>query len=500
MEFNLSEENYNDVRKSYEKVIVTAKLNQFISPLKTYEGLKKELPFSALLDSCGLNLETSRYSYIAIEAEEIIKAKGRVIRYQKNDINIRYTGDPLYFINGYLSRKTYQTKSSFFCGGGIGYFAYETYRYFQKIPLPPIEPEKLPDIYFFFPKVVLCFDELEKKVYISYSLDSAKEEYSEATNFIEKVFTEIKEIEHDDNERMNYKEDVVQKNLSAGFHDADYSFAENINLKKIRSQKEFEEMVKKAKEYIADGDIYQVNLSQRFEYETEKEPWEIYKTLRKINPSPFSAYLQLEDLVIISSSPERLIKKKNDKLETRPIAGSRPRGISSEHDEELSKELLLNSKELAEHIMMIDLERNDIGRVSEKGSVIPEPSIFIENYSHVKHIVSNISGKVLKSVDWIDILISMFPGGTITGCPKIRSMEIIAELEEMRRGIYTGSLGWIGYNGDFDLNIIIRTFLWQNKLLSFYTGAGIVHDSIPENEYKETLKKAEALIRTITIE
>lgn len=498
--FFLSKDQFDQLDSDVKRIVVTAKADICPSTVLSFEAFRENASHIAFLDSCDLNLETSRYSFLAIDSLLSIKAKGRVIWSIKNDITIRYTGEPLYFLNGFLTEKTYREELPFFTGGGVGYFAYEAFRYISDIPLTEKEPERLPDFSFFIPETVISFDSEEKAVYVSVTIETGEKDYDYAQQKITEVMEKLAGIEESTsslNEGISVAGENDQTASSEGFQGGDYSFIESGEIRKYRTQEEFEDIVVRAKEYIADGDIYQINLSQRFEYETDEDPWEIYKRLRVINPSPFAGFLKFQDLSIISSSPERLISRHGDRLETRPIAGTRPRGTTEEADEAISRELLLNPKELAEHIMMIDLERNDIGKVSKKGTVNPEPSMFIENYSHVKHIVTNISGEAIPQADWIDVFTAMFPGGTITGCPKKHTMEIISELEEIRRGIYTGSFGWIGYNGDMDLNIIIRSFLHQNNLLSFYTGAGIVHDSVPENEYRETLKKAEALVKSI---
>ncbi|MBU0672087.1 MAG: anthranilate synthase component I family protein [Candidatus Margulisbacteria bacterium] len=258
-------------------------------------------------------------------------------------------------------------------------------------------------------------------------------------------------------------------------------------------KQDFENTVQKAKEYIAAGDIYQVNLSQRLEIEFKGDPLELYQRLSLINPSPFASYFDLGDFQIISSSPERLIKLENGIANTRPIAGTRP-SWAKEAD------LILNEKERAEHIMLVDLERNDLGRVCEYNSVLVNEKMVIEHYSHVMHIVSNVTGKLKADKNWFDLLCAMFPGGTITGCPKIRSMEIIEKLEPVKRGIYTGSLGYIDpQTQTMDMNIVIRTIVLKENKAYVQVGAGIVADSDPEQEYLETLHKAQAMLDALAI-
>ncbi|MBU0574423.1 MAG: anthranilate synthase component I family protein [Candidatus Margulisbacteria bacterium] len=261
-------------------------------------------------------------------------------------------------------------------------------------------------------------------------------------------------------------------------------------LKSNFSQAEFESMVLRAKEYIKAGDIYQVNLSQRFELPLKEHPFEVYKRLRKINPSPFACYFDFGDFQLASCSPERLIKLENGIAETRPIAGTRPKQAAAD-------ELLLDPKERAEHIMLVDLERNDLGKVCDYGSVHVDENMVVEEYSHVKHIVSNVKGKLRSDKDCFDLLQAMFPGGTITGCPKVRSMEIIEELEPVRRGPYTGSVGYILQGGRMDFNILIRTIVAKGHRAFVQAGAGIVADSIPEKEYHETLHKAQAMLEAL---
>jgi para-aminobenzoate synthetase component 1 len=263
-------------------------------------------------------------------------------------------------------------------------------------------------------------------------------------------------------------------------------------------REEYVGIVKKAKEYIAAGDIFQANLSQRVSaYVGMHDPWRLYMILRDINPSPFSGFIDFGSYHIVSSSPERLVRVSNGVIETRPIAGTRPRGRDMKEDTQMRRELLLNEKERAEHIMLIDLERNDIGKVSAYGTVEVDELMITEDYSHVIHIVSNVRGSLVQHKTPLDVMRAVFPGGTITGVPKVRCMEIIDELEPVRRGPYTGSMGYIGFDGSMDLNILIRSFVIKNGFAYVQAGSGIVADSDPDREYQESLKKAEALVRTL---
>jgi anthranilate/para-aminobenzoate synthase component I len=257
-------------------------------------------------------------------------------------------------------------------------------------------------------------------------------------------------------------------------------------------------MVRQCKEYIAAGDIYQANLSQRFSAKVgDRDPLRLYEILRAINPSPFAAYAELDGLTVVSSSPERLVRLSGRVADTRPIAGTRRRGKDVDETRELTAELLTNEKERAEHIMLLDLERNDLGKVCTYGTVAVDELMVVEDYSHVIHIVSNVRGELAQGRDGFDLIRAAFPGGTITGVPKVRCMEIIDELEPVARGLYTGSLGYLANTGDLDLNIIIRTFVIRDGVAYAQTGAGIVADSDPAREYAETLEKAEALAKAL---
>jgi anthranilate/para-aminobenzoate synthase component I len=261
----------------------------------------------------------------------------------------------------------------------------------------------------------------------------------------------------------------------------------------------FERMVARAKKYIRAGDIYQANLSQCFSLRWGGNPLKLYEKLRLLNPSPFSAYLDFGRLKIASASPERLVRLRGASCETRPIAGTRPAGRNLRESRRFSRELLLSEKERAEHLMLIDLERNDLGRVSEFHSVRVDEMMTLEKYSHVIHIVSNITSRLASGKDRFDLLRAVFPGGTITGCPKVRCMEVIKKLEPCRRGLYTGSIGYLGFNGDMDWNIVIRTLVLEGDRARIQTGAGIVHDSVPRREYEETIHKAKALLEALGI-
>ncbi len=375
-----------------------------------------------------------------------------------------------------------------FWGGWVGYIAYEAGDLFESLPRRKHNDLGLPDAYFMQVDKVIVYDHLScrLKYIISTEHSSGESHFEQCIEEIKKFWKKFDTILADNS---NEKSDLVinnSRNLDVN------GFQSNL------SAAEYKDRVRRTQVYIKEGDIYQANIAQRFETEFNGDPLELYMKLRMVNPAPFSGFLRFPDFSIVSSSPERLIRIQGDKLETRPIAGTRPRGDDVEKDASLTKELLLNEKERAEHLMLVDLERNDMGRVCQTGSVEVTDLMFLEQYSHVSHIVSNIQGKLKPNTRIRDLLKALFPGGTITGCPKIRCMEIIHELEPSGRGPYSGSFGYIGFSRQLDLNIIIRTIILKSNKAFFHVGAGIVADSDPDKEYEETMAKAAAMIRVLS--
>ena len=365
-----------------------------------------------------------------------------------------------------------------FCGGGVGYFSYDFGRNFEVLPSKAREDVRVPESMLMF-----CND------FCAYDLSNNN------------AYVVIMGGKHDRALCGAKAAEYIKQLIASPMPPADG----NMRSGRISSRTDridFEKAVRRAKKYISNGDIYQANLAQRFACDYPGDTTALYRRLRKLNPSPYSAYIRVPELTIISCSPELLLRKRGLLVETRPIAGTRRRGKDAPDDHRLSSDLLLDPKERAEHIMLVDLERNDLGRVCVPKSVKVNEKMVIEKYSHVIHIVSNVRGVLQKEKDFFDAFRAVFPGGTITGCPKIRSMEIIDELEPVRRGPYCGSAGWIGYNGDADLNILIRSIValprrGKNWRLYFSAGAGIVADSNPSREYRETLHKANALFAAI---
>ena len=363
----------------------------------------------------------------------------------------------------------------------VGYFSYDIIRLIEKIPDKCKKDINIPDIRLMRPRNLIIYDNLKKKIF--YIQNIYKEEsiknYEFKYHTIKKTFQELQHF--------------GRIKLPQGFH---------INKKKVKissniSKSAFKKNVIKAKKYIKSGDIFQVVLSQRFEAKIDKPPLEIYNTLRVLNPSPFMFYFNFEDFQILGSSPEILVRLFNNEVTIRPIAGTRPRGVNKKHDKKLTSELLKDPKELAEHLMLLDLGRNDVGKVSKINSVKVTERFKVEKYSHVMHIVSNVKGKLRKNLSLFETFLSGFPAGTVSGAPKIRAMEIIDELESSKRKLYAGGIGYFTANQSFDTCIALRTALIKNKKIYVQAGAGIVADSNSNNEYNETVNKAGALLKAI---
>ncbi len=369
------------------------------------------------------------------------------------------------------------------CSLLVGYFSYDIIRYIEKVPDNCLNDIKIPDIRLMRPKTLIIHDNLFKKIYFIVNC-FADEKIS---NYSKYYSNQIKNIQNLKNMSFQRK---VRQNIKAQSN-------KRVNIRSNISKKRFKKIVRKAKEYIKKGDILQVVLSQRFEASLTKSPLEIYKKLRITNPSPFMYFFNFNDFQIIGSSPEILVRLRNNKVTIRPIAGTRPRGSSAKKDAIYKKQLLNDKKELSEHLMLLDLGRNDVGKVSKINTVKVTEKFKVEKYSHVMHIVSNVEGKFNKKQSIFDTLLAGFPAGTVSGAPKIRAMEIIDELEKSKRKMYAGAIGYFSANRNFDTCIALRTALIKNNKFYIQSGAGIVADSVPEKEYLETVNKAKALINSL---
>ncbi len=387
------------------------------------------------------------------------------------------------FLNTFQMITSPPSQAPPFNGGAVGYFGYDLGEEIEELPVNSLDDLKLPDCYLAFYEKIYAHDHLLNKTYLcALGLSDGENKAKElARKNMDKFYQEIKAIQLDNPQEkyLNFEKNTELK-VKSNFNKDSYC-----------------RIVEKAKDYIKAGDIYQVNLSQRFEAPLDIPPLELYIRLRNINPAPFASYLNFKELVVASASPERFMRLSDKKVETRPIKGTRPRSSDPVRDNELKEELLNSEKDRAELVMIIDLERNDLGRVCLPGTVKVPELITLEAYATVFHLVSTVEGVLPSDKGVVDLLEASFPGGSITGAPKIRAMEIIDELEGLKRSIYTGSIGYITLNGDADLNIVIRTFIIKNDRAYFQVGGGIVADSEPEKEYQETLDKAKALMKSL---
>lgn len=438
-------------------------------------SLVKDEPYSFFLDSAVDRKKLGRYSFIGYNPFLIFKSKNSKIDICKDGNTTTFYGDPLEKLREILSfyKMDYQTELPFI-GGAVGYLGYDLCHHIENLPRRAIDDVEIPDCYFGVYDGIIIIDHLKDEVYIAaLGIKSPEEE------IIQDIRNRIKSGE----EKGITSQVTIKK--------------KPINLKSNFKIEDYIKTVNKIKDYIKSGDVYQVNMTQRYECDLEITPFELYKKLRGINPAPFASYIDIGEVQIVSSSPERFIRIKNRIIETRPIKGTRPRGKTPEEDVKNREELLSSEKDKAELLMIVDLERNDLGRVSQTGTVKVTELFCLEEYATVYHLVSTVVGKLKDGYDVIDCIKATFPGGSITGAPKIRSMEIIDELEPTQRNIYTGSIGYIGFNGNTDLNIVIRTIVCKNAKAYFQVGGGIVWDSDAELEYEETLHKAKALIRAL---
>ncbi len=448
-------------------------------------GIFKDDRYAYFLDS-GMDPERyGRYSFIGSDPFLVLKTRGNRITLTEEGKTREYRGDPLTATQEILDR--YRTESVSqtlpFGGGAVGYLSYDLGRSIEKLPEKARDDLDLPEIIMGFYDSGVVFDNREHKAYVT-STGLPKPAGPERQRRARERLKELKS-------RL-----AAQKPART----ASGATASRILAGEIRSnfsREGYLKAVAKARQYIIDGDIFEVNLSQRFEAEIGSSAFELYEQLRAINPAPFAAYLNFDEVQIVSASPERFLKKTGGKIETRPIKGTRRRGKTPEEDTRLARELTESAKDRAENIMIVDLERNDLGRVCRYGTVKVRELTALERFPTVFHLTSTVEGQLREGQTIRDVLRATFPGGSITGAPKVRAMEIIEELEPTRRSIYTGSIGYIGFNGDLDLNIAIRTFIVKQNRVYFQAGGAVVYDSDPEDEYQETLDKARALFEAL---
>ncbi len=471
-------------------------LGDLDTPVSAYFKIADSSPYSFLLESVEGEEKVARYSFLATDPQMIIRSKNTKIEisYLKNgrirkEVKIIHD-TPLSHIRDIMTQYKFVNVPGLprFCGGMVGYLGYDVVRFFEKLPDKPKDDLKLPDALLILAKNLVIFDHLNHKIQVvscaHIKKNISKEQkiacYKETLKQIDKLVAKIHKphtIKENKTRRKSIKQ-AIRSNIS---------------------QARFKTIVKEAKKKIRAGEIIQTVLSQRFEIPLQTDPFDIYRTLRSLNPSPYMYYLNFKDIQIVGSSPELLVRCENGVVETRPIAGTRPRGKNDKQDAALAQDLLNDPKERAEHIMLVDLGRNDLGRVCRQGSIHLSEFMEVEKYSHVMHIVTNVKGKLKNGQDAFDVLKAAFPAGTVSGAPKVRAMEIIDELEDTSRGPYAGCIGYFSFSGNLDSCITIRTIVVTKGKAYIQAGAGIVADSDPQKEYIETMNKARAQILAIEL-
>ena len=484
MKINL---NFKEFKKNHSKkknqILFRARsCNQYYKVENLFRFLLAEKN-SFIFESVEKGTIKGRYTIIGLNPDKIWDINKNLITLNSSGKKTKIKSDPLKFINKLIKEFKIEIPNQLpsMASMLVGYFSYDVIRYIEKIPNNCKDDLKIPDVRLSRPKNLVIYDNVKKKIFYIENIyaDTKIKNYEEEYNAI--------------NKRFDLYEDFEKIKLPEQF-----TFKPNKNLIKSNTSKEkFKSLVKKAKTYIEKGDIFQVVLSQRFERKINKTPIEIYNHLRKSNPSPFMFYFNYKDFNILGSSPEILVRLRGGEVTIRPIAGTRPRGKNTKEDKKYELDLLKDKKELAEHLMLLDLGRNDVGKVSKVGTVKVTEKFKVERYSHVMHIVSNVIGKFNNKFSLFETLLSGFPAGTVSGAPKIRAMEIIDELEKNKRKLYAGGIGYFTPNGEFDTCIALRTALIKDNKFYVQAGAGVVADSKPEKEYAETVNKAKALMRAV---
>ena len=472
---------YNIIPVSLE---VYADLETPISIFKRLEHSK----FCFLLESVEGGEKWGRYSFIGKNPFITVKGNGNLTELKFRNGKLKtIEGNPIEIMKDLMAQYVGAPVKNLprFNGGAVGFFGYDTVRYFERLPNIPNDNLSIPELHFMFTDEIIAFDHLKQKLHIIVNLHvegSVERCYNTVVSRIKEVYSEIQ------TSRQILSDIPLTKRTAAG---KDFEITSNV------SRERFCENVNRAKEYIRNGDIFQVVLSQRLCIKTDCNPFNAYRALRTINPGPYMYYLKFDGYILAGSSPEMLVRVEGRKVETCPIAGTRKRGMTPEQDEELESELITDEKDRAEHIMLVDLGRNDIGRVSKFGSVKVNSLMHIERFSHVMHIASNVSGELQDGVTSFDALSAVLPAGTLAGAPKIRAMEIIDELETVKRCQYGGAVGHLGFDGNLDSCITIRTIVFKDGNAYIQAGCGIVADSVPEMEFEESMNKAMALLKAL---
>jgi anthranilate synthase component 1 len=445
--------------------------------------------YAFLLESVEGGEKIAQYSFLGSNPSLVFWSKGDTVTIVRDGVTETKTDvtDPIEELKKLMAefRPVNVKELPRFHGGAVGYIGYDMVRFFEKLPPGKSDELNIPDCFFMLTDTILVFDHVNHKIkvvsnaHVNGNRNHVNEAYEKAISKIDEIISLLKQP-------INYR-----KSVSDGWDES--------KVKSNFTPDEYEKVVGIAKEYIKAGDIVQVVPSQRLSVPVSADAYDIYRALRTINPSPYMYYLKFDDLQVAGSSPEVMVRAENGTVTMRPIAGTAKRGSSDEEDAEIAKELLSDPKELAEHVMLVDLGRNDVGRVCQYGTVKVDELMVIEKYSHVMHIVSNVVGKLRHDKDAFDVLRACLPAGTVSGAPKIRAMEIINELEPSQRGIYAGAVGYFSFSGNSDTAIAIRTVLIKDGMAYVQAGGGIVADSIPANEYQETMNKARACMKAIQL-
>jgi len=482
----ITESSFTDLAKQgFNRIpLVRQVLADLDTPLSTYLKLANG-PYSYLFESVQGGEKFGRYSIIGLPCHKQIRIFGSQINVIEDDncIETIEHDDPLQWIEDFHAQFKVAELPDLprFTGGLVGYFGYDTIRYIEpKLKnCPNPDPLNVPDILLMVSDEVLVFDNLAGKLFlIHYANPEQDNAYKNGNKRLEKLIKQLQDSVP--RVPLTKPTNVNESDFVSGF-----------------TEDKYKQAVLKAKEYIVEGDVMQVVLSQRMSIPYSAPPLDLYRSLRSLNPSPYMYYLDLGDFHIVGSSPEILVQVEDEMVTVRPIAGTRPRGETVEKDKELEKELLADPKEIAEHLMLIDLGRNDIGRIAQTGTVEVTDKMIVERYSHVMHIVSNVTGKIKPNISAMDTLRATFPAGTLSGAPKIRAMEIIDELEPVKRGVYGGAVGYMSWNGNMDTAIAIRTAVIKDEVLHIQAGAGVVYDSVPQSEWDETMNKGRAVFKAV---
>lgn len=446
----------------------------------------REMNHVYLLESVEGGEKWGRYSFLGAAAGVVFKVKGaEVIIEEKGNVAIRpHNGNPMQFLRDLLGRYRPVSVPGLprFYGGAVGYLGYDMVRYYEKLPGGQKDDLGVDESVFIVSDSMMIFDNVRHTIKVVACA------YTEDFESLEDAYTVS---------CCKIADMIETLSVAAAHQEKDSAESGEVAFTSNMTPEQYEAVVEKAKDYITGGDIIQVVLSQRFQTECKSSPIDLYRALRFVNPSPYLFFLKLDDVTLIGSSPEVMVRLEEQTMELRPIAGTRKRGKTEQEDRQLSDELLSDEKERAEHVMLVDLGRNDLGRVAETGSVQVNQYMVVEKYSHVMHLVSNVRAQLAKGKDVFDVLAATFPAGTLTGAPKIRAMEIIDELEPLKRGTYGGAVGYFSFSGNMDFCITIRTMLLKGNNIYIQAGAGIVHDSNPVLEYQESVNKARAMLQAV---